>query len=112
MFRKEEPSIDSCTTISIVHQIYGLFRDGQPMCDTFAKSTMAWKAWCGRLGAKYILWDADMVDALMAKHADRESMWLYANARYSVQRCDVTHFLIMYVYIDMFPHRPTSAEMR
>ena len=44
MFRKEELSIDMHTAVSIVHQIYGVFRDGQPMCDTFAKSTMGWKA--------------------------------------------------------------------
>ena len=111
MFRKEELSIDRHTAVSIVHQIYGVFRDGQPMCDTFAKSTMAWKAWCDRLPAKYILWDADMVDALMAKHADRESMWLYENARYGVQRCDVARFLIMYVYLDTFPNRPTYPQV-
>jgi len=87
------------------------------MCDTFAKSTMAWKAWCGRLGAKYILWDADMVDALMSKHADRESMWLYENARYGVQQCDVARFLILYVYggmyadLDTFPNRPTYPQV-
>ena len=44
MFRKEELSIDRHTAVSIVHQIYGVFRDGQPMCDTFAKSTMGWSA--------------------------------------------------------------------
>ena len=53
MFRKEEPSIDMHTAVSIVHQIYGVFRDGQPMCDTFVKSTMAWKTWCDGLPAKY-----------------------------------------------------------
>ena len=30
MFRKEEPSIDRHTAVSIVHQIYGVFRNGQP----------------------------------------------------------------------------------
>ena len=28
MFRKEELSIDMHTAVSIVHQIYGVFRDG------------------------------------------------------------------------------------
>ena len=54
--------------VSIVHQIYGLFRDGEPMSSLFAKSSMAWKAWCERQGARYILWDAEMVESLVRKY--------------------------------------------
>ena len=60
-------------------------RDGQPMCDTFAKSTMAWNAWRDRLPAKYILWHADIVEALMAKHADRCSAMRWRTLPYTVR---------------------------
>ena len=58
-----------------------------------------------------------MVDTLMTKHADRESMWLYENVRYRVQRCDLARFLILYHYggmyadLDTFPNRPTYPQV-
>ena len=82
MFRKEELSIDRHTAVSIVHQIYGVFRDGQPMCDTFAKSTMAWKAWCDRLPAKYILW---IYNVRLPRHFSKS-----ANIRRDVMRTHTT----------------------
>ena len=112
------------TTVATVHQIYGLFRDGRPMPPLFAKSSAAWKSWCERLPAsgdglpaKYILWDADMVDTLMRKHAPSEIMWLYRKPTYAIQRCDVARWMILYVYgglyadLDTFPNRPSYQQV-
>ena len=87
------------------------------MCDTFAKSTMGWKASCDGLPAKYIMWDADMVDTLMRKHAPSEIMWLYRKPTYAIQRCDVARWVILYVYgglyadLDTFPNRPSYQQV-
>ena len=112
------------TPVTTVHQIYGLFRDGRPMPPLFAKSSAAWKSWCERLPAsgdglpaKYILWDADMVDTLMRKHAPSEIMWLYRKPTYAIQRCDVARWMILYVYgglyadLDTFPNRPSYQQV-
>jgi hypothetical protein len=60
-----QPSNSPC--VAIIHQIYGLFRDGKGMPKLFETSQMRWRQVAKQMGATYHLWSADEVDALMKK---------------------------------------------
>jgi len=103
--------------VLMVHQIYGLFRDGRPMSDLFTASSLAWKTWCSKLSIPYIMWDADMVDTMFSTHASPDIMRLYKKVKYGVQRYDIARFLILYRYggmyaeLDTFPNRRTYPQV-
>ena len=100
----------SATGVHIIHQLYGLYRDGKEMSGLFKLSSSAWKGYASRHGCQYILWTADEVDTLMQLKAPGWVKNLYTNVRYPVQRCDVARFFILFMYgglyaeLDCFPN--------
>ena len=50
---------------AIIHQMYGLFKDNKAMPTLFEDSMQRWRQVARNMGAKYHLWNADEVDALI-----------------------------------------------
>ena len=107
----------NATGVKIVHQIYGVFRDGLPMSELFQSSSDAWKRYCRREFCRYILWTADLLDTLIQRYASPAIIDLYYNARYLVQRVDIGRFFVLYMYgglyadLDVFPNRVSFPEV-
>ena len=97
--------------VAIVHQIYGLYRDGKDMSQLFFLSHTSWKLYCERQNCRYILWTADAIDTLMQKYAPHQIHVLYLSVRFAVQRVDIARFFILYLYgglyadLDILPNR-------
>ena len=89
----------------IIHQIYGLFRDGKPLSDfkLFTDSKKAWKSLAKKNNYKYKLWNDKMCTDLINKYPEFKTM--YNNVKYPVMRADIIRFLILYeyggLYVDM-----------
>ena len=96
--------------VKIVHQIFGLYRDGKEMNPLFKLSSSAWRAYAKRHVCVYICWTADMVDTLIQQKAPQWLQDLYNGVRYAVQRVDVARFFILFLYgglyadLDVFPN--------
>ena len=58
----------TATSVKIVHQIYGLFRDDKPMPEMFQDSSRRWKDVASAMGAMYHLWTADELETLVYRH--------------------------------------------
>ena len=103
--------------VSIVHQIYGVFRDGKEMYDLFKLSSKAWQAYCRRNNIRYILWSADHLDCLILTYAPPFVVALYKKVRYVVQRVDIGRFFVLYVYgglyadLDVLPNRESYPQV-
>jgi len=102
-----QPSNRPC--VAIIHQIYGLFRDGKAMPKLFETSQMRWRQVAKQMGATYHLWSADEVDALMKKRF--AFLWdTYKDVPFPVMRADIArvailhHYGGMYVDLDVFPN--------
>ena len=101
--------------VPIIHQIYGVFRDGKPMPQLFQNSLQKWRNLAKQMGARHRLWCADEVDALMKQKY--EDLWpTYVNVSNPVMRVDIARLAIlhqfggMYVDLDVLPNRPTYAQ--
>ena len=96
--------------VKIVHQMFGLYRDGTEMNALFKLSSSAWRAYAKRHVCVYICWTADMVDTLIQQKAPQWLQDLYNGVRYAVQRVDVARFFILFLYgglyadLDVFPN--------
>ena len=96
--------------VKIVHQIFGLYRDGKEMNALFKLSSSAWRAYAKRHVCVYICWTADMVDTLIQQKAPQWLQDFYNGVRYAVQRVDVARFFILFLYgglyadLDVFPN--------
>ena len=103
--------------VSIVHQIYGVFRDGKEMSDLFKLSSKAWQAYCRRNNCRYILWAADHLDWLILTYAPPFLEALYKKVRFVVQRVDIGRFFVLYVYgglyadLDVLPNRESYPQV-
>ena len=63
--------------VEVIHQIYGLYRDGKDMSELFKLSSMAWKAYAMSHKCKYIMWTADQIDTLIQEFAPNWVQQLY-----------------------------------
>jgi len=81
--------------VEIVHQIYGLFGDGKPMSPLFQKCQRKWQRVAEAMSAKYVLWDAAGLEALVCQRYPQ--YWkTYKAARYPVMRVDMGRLMILY----------------
>ncbi len=89
----------------IIHQIYGLFRDGKSIetNDLFVESRNQWRLIASNNNYEYKLWDNDSCNELINKYP--EFIELYNNVKYPVMRADIMRFLILYdqggLYVDL-----------
>ena len=101
--------------VSHVHQIYGLFKDDQPMNKMFASSHQAWKTTASNMGAEYHLWTSDEVETLI--RTKYYQFWdMYKNCRFPVMRADISRVAILHAYgglyadLDTKPNRNWYAQ--
>lgn len=97
----------------IIHQIYGVFRDGKPLSDfpLFVDSKKAWMKVAKDAGYRYKLWNDDMCNKLINKYPEFKNMYesIEKKKKPAVMRADIMRFLIlydeggMYVDMDVFP---------
>jgi len=97
----------------IIHQIYGVFRDGKPLSDfpLFVDSKKAWTELSEKAGYRYKLWNDEMCTKLINKYPEFKPMYesIEKKKRPAVMRADIMRFLIlydeggMYVDMDVFP---------
>ena len=103
--------------VAIVHQIYGLYRDGKDMSQLFFLSHTSWKLYCTRQKCRYILWTADAIDTLIQNYAPHNIATLYKEVRFLVQRVDIARFFILYLYgglyadLDVLPNREVYPQV-
>ena len=103
--------------VDIVHQIYGLYRDGKEMSTLFQLSSMSWRFYCSRQKCRYILWTADAIDTLIQKYAPQQIKTLYTEVRFLVQRVDIARFFVLYIYgglyadLDILPNRMVYPQV-
>ena len=96
-------------SVTIIHQIYGVYRDGQEMPQMFVDSHWRWREVARELGATYHMWSADEVDALIKQHYHH--LWdTYKGVPFAIMRADMARIAIlhryggMYVDLDVFPN--------
>ena len=96
--------------VAMIHQIYGLYRDGKPMPPLFCESKRRWQQFAVNSNARYHLWDADEVDTLVKNHYG--FIWdSYQKCRYPVMRADIARVCILHRYggmysdLDVIPNR-------
>ena len=96
--------------VAMIHQIYGLYRDGKPMPPLFCESKRRWQQLAVNTNARYHLWDADEVDTLVKNHYG--FIWDgYKKCRYPVMRADIARICILHRYggmysdLDVIPNR-------
>jgi len=106
----ETPRQRDLPSVPVVHQIFGIFKDGVPMSDLFRKSNSMWKAVAKAMDAEYHLWDPDEVESLVC----RKYPWfweMYKDTRYPGMRCDIARIVIIHCYgglyadLDVLPNR-------
>ena len=101
--------------VHAVHQIYGLFRDDEPMSPLFQSSHRGWSDYAASTGAHYHLWDADEVESLVKQRYPQ--FWdLYCGVRYPIMRCDMARMCILHCYgglyadLDILPNRDVYEQ--
>ena len=88
-------------SVAIIHQIYGVFRDGRAMPNLFVNSQMRWRQVAKQIGATYHMWSADEVDALVKQYFPQ--FWdTYKNVPFPVQRVDIARVAILHQYGGMY----------
>ena len=107
--------------VKIIHQTFGLYRDGKGMSELFLASSSAWQAYAKRHQCEYILWTADKIDLFMQLEApDSVPDWvleLYTDVRFALQRVHVARFVILFVHgglyanLDVFPQLEMFPEV-
>ena len=107
-----QPSSPPC--VSIIHQIYGVFRDGKQMSRLFENSLHRWRNAAQQMGAQHHLWSADEVDALIQQRYHQ--FWTtYKDLPFSVMRVDFGRIAILHSYgglyadLGVYPNRDTYA---
>ena len=96
-----QPGLSEPAPVQIIHQIYGLYRDGKPMPRLFQNSQSSWQALAQEMGALYHLWSADEVDALIKQHYS--TFWgMYTRAPFPVMRADIARICILHKYGGMY----------
>jgi len=95
----------------LIHQVYGLFEDNQPMSDLFRHSYLKCCSLCylnnNDINSKYIyqykLWNKDDCDKLVKKYSPQFDY--YFHVKYKIMKVDIIRFLILYdqggIYLDM-----------
>ena len=103
------------TYVPIIHQIFGVFRDGKPMSRLFANSLHRWRQVAQRMSAQHHLWSVDEVEALIKQQYPL--LWhTYVHVPFSVMRVDIGrvailhHYGGMYADLDVYPNRDTYAH--
>ena len=101
--------------VSYVHQVYGLYGDDKPMSNLFETSRRMWSDVAAGMGARYILWSAAGVEALMKQRYPQR--WdMYCDVRYPIMRCDIGRIAILHSYgglyadLDTHPNRAWYAQ--
>ena len=95
--------------VQFVHQIYGLFGDGKPMNALFEDSQMCWQKVAEGMAARYILWNASDVEALVFQKYPQ--YWkMYSDVRYPVMRCDIARILIIHSYGGLYADLDTKPN--
>ena len=108
-----QPRSSHC--VRIIHQIYGLVRDGKPMPRLFINSQVCWRQVASHMGARYHLWSADEVDSLIKQHY-AEFWATYRSFPFAKMRADMARIAIlhryggMYADLDVFPIADTFAQ--
>ena len=103
--------------VAIVHQIYGLYRDGKDMSPLFLLSSKSWQLYCIRQQSRYMLWTADAIDTLIQNYAPHNIATLYKEVRFLVQRVDIARFFLLYIYgglyvdLDVLPNREVYPQV-
>ena len=103
--------------VMLVHQIFGLYRDGAEMPPLYKMSSYAWQAYCRRQGGTYILWTAEMIDTVMQKYAPHTILELYKSVKHLIQQVDIARFFLLYLYgglyadLDVFPNRDMYPQV-
>ena len=116
LLRGSQPRKEPVKPVAIVHQIYGLFRDGKSMPFLFQNSQLRWQEVARQMGAQYHLWSADEVDALLKEHFPQ--FWaMYKSVPFPVMRVDIARICIlhhyggMYIDLDVFPNCDSFAQV-
>ena len=95
--------------VQFVHQIYGLFGDGKPMNALFEDSQRCWQKVAEGMSARYILWTASEVEALVFQKYPQ--YWkMYIKVRYPVMRCDIARMLIIHSYGGLYADLDTKPN--
>tara|TARA_R110000823_G_scaffold78164_1_gene178218 strand:- start:186 stop:929 length:744 start_codon:yes stop_codon:yes gene_type:complete len=93
----------------IIHQVYGLFKDGKPMNDLFTAGSTKWREYCDRNGHIYKLWNAEQCEELVNTYSEVKNY--YYDVKYSIMKADIIRFLILYNFggiysdLDVFPNK-------
>ena len=101
--------------VSCVHQIYGLFGDGQQMSSMFQRSSTAWMECAEHMGVPYHLWNAAEVESLVKQQYPQ--FWdMYARVRYPIMRAVIGRLAVIHHYgglyadLDIMPNRGWYAR--
>jgi len=100
--------------VSLVHQVYGVFRDDKPMPRLFENSLQRWREVAQHMGAQHHLWSADELDALIKQKYPQ--IWpTYRSVAFLVMRADIGRIAILHSYgglyadLDVYPNRNAYA---
>jgi len=102
--------------VRMIHQIYGLYRDGQPMTKVYQESSRRWREAADATGAKYILWGADEVDTLVRRQfsivwkAYQKSMYPAMRVAYA-RICILHHYGGLVADLDVDPKQGAKYRM-
>lgn len=95
----------------LIHQVYGLFQDNQPMSDLFRHSYLKCCSLCymnnidnnSKYIYQYKLWNKDDCDKLVKKYSPQFDY--YFHVKYRIMKVDIIRFLILYdqggIYLDL-----------
>ena len=96
--------------VRAVHQMYGVFGDDKPMNSLFETSRKGWKDVARSMSARYHLWNAHELEALVKQKYPQ--YWdMYRSVRYPIMRCDIGRLLILHAFgglyadLDILPNR-------
>ena len=103
--------------IRLIHQVYGVFGDKEPMSSLFETSHRRWKEIARCMSAHYHLWNAEEMEALVKQRYPQH--WdMYCSVRYPIMRCDIGRLLILHAFgglyadLDTMPNRGWYEEAR
>jgi hypothetical protein len=83
--------------VQYVHQLCGLFGDGNNMSPLFESSQRKWGEVAARMGATYHMWNAGEVETLVKQHYPQ--FWdMYTKVRYPIMRYDIGRLCILHHY--------------
>ena len=117
--RGSQPSkiAGSSECVSLIHQMFGIFRDDKPMSRLFENSLRRWRQVAQQMGAKHHLWTADEVDALICQRYP-EHWDMYRSVAFPEMRSDIGRIAILHSYgglyadLDVYPNRPAYSAAK